>query len=414
MCRKLFYLISCVWVLALATSASADLVAHWTFDEGSGTVAADSSGNGYDAVFFGAPVWAEGVYDGALQFGDLDYVEATGYVGITGSDPRTITAWMKTSTTGQQNLITWGENIATQKWRIRIEATNNSLRVENNGGNHWGTTNISDGEWHHIAVTFEDDGTPDIRDCLLYVDGQLEGTAGGGNQAVNTSAGGIVRIGKQPWNTNSFDGSIDDVRIYNHALSADEILGSMVKFSSGIASTPIPGDGALDIPRAVVLRWASSEFAATHNVYFGNSLADVNDAVIADAVSAGQTDNTYDPGRLAFDQTYYWRVDEVNSAPDLTVFKGDIWSFEVEPFSIPISNITATASSEFGESLAEKTSDGSGLVDGLHGTSAGDMWISTGIPASMEWAFDRAYKLHEMWVWNSNQLIETFIGFGAK
>ena len=420
MCRKWFYLMFHVLVLALATGASADLAAIWTFDEGSGTVAADSSGNGHDIdAFNGTPVWTEGNYGGALEFGEDDYVEATGYAGITGTDPRTCTAWIKTSTAGQQTIMTWGLNVADQKWRIRIEASNNSLRVENNGGNHWGTTDLADGEWHHTAVTFEDDGTPDIRDSLLYVDGQLEAIDGGADQPVNTNVGGTVRIGLGPWAAGrSFNGLIDDVRIYDHALSADEILGSMSELTKDIASEPIPDDEALDIPRDVILRWTSGEYSDTHNVFFGTILEDVNQASTTDplgvTISPNQSDNTFDPGRLDFDQTYYWRVDEVNGAPDFTVFKGDVWHFSAEPFSIPITNITTTASSEFGDSVAGNTINGSGMIGDLHGVSTTDMWISAGIPATIEYAFDRAYKVHELWVWNSNQTIEPFIGFGAK
>ena len=131
-------------------------------------------------------------------------------------------------------------------------------------------------------------------------------------------------------------------------------------------------------------------------------------------ISQGQMENASDPGRLPFAETYYWRVDEVNGAPDFTVFKGDVWSFTVEPFSVPITQITATTSSSFGASVAENTINGSGLVDDLHDTSAAEMWISAGIPATIEYAFDRAYKLHELWIWNSNQLIESFVGFGAR
>ncbi|MCH8193705.1 MAG: discoidin domain-containing protein, partial [Planctomycetes bacterium] len=164
--------------------------------------------------------------------------------------------------------------------------------------------------------------------------------------------------------------------------------------------------------------WTPGEFANTHNVYLGVTFDDVNNATVTDpgGVLAGQglADATLDPGRLEFDQTYYWRVDEVNAAPDSTVFKGGVWSFTIEPFSIPVPDITATASSSFGASGPEKTVDGSGMTDDLHGTSAADMWISGGIPATIEYAFDRAYKLHELWIWNSNQLIEAFVGFGAK
>ena len=130
-------------------------------------------------------------------------------------------------------------------------------------------------------------------------------------------------------------------------------------------------------------------------------------------VSQGQDASTFDPGRLEFDQTYYWRVDEVNGAPDFSVFKGNVWRFTAEPIALAITGITATAGS-FGASVAENTINGSGLTGDLHGTTAPDMWISAGLPASIEWTFDQAYKLHEMWVWNSNQTIEPFIGFGAK
>ena len=80
---------------------------------------------------------------------------------------------------------------------------------------------------------------------------------------------------------------------------------------------------------------------------------------------------SYDPGRLEFNQTYYWRVDEVNSAPDFTVFPGDVWSFTTEPFAIPIGNISVTASGSFGTSVAENTINGSGMTGDLHGTLVG-------------------------------------------
>ena len=55
--------------------------------------------------------------------------------------------------------------------------------------------------------------------------------------------------------------------------------------------------------------------------------------------SLGQDASSYDPpGHLAFDQTYYWRVDEVEHAPDFTVHKGAVWSFTVEPFAREIGN----------------------------------------------------------------------------
>ena len=184
------------------------------------------------------------------------------------------------------------------------------------------------------------------------------------------------------------------------------------------ASQPLPEDSGGDVFRDQSLSWQAGAFAVTHDVYLGTRFDDVNAATrtapLDVLVGQGQGDTSIDPGRLAFDQTYYWRVDEVNGAPDSTIFKGETWSFTTEPISIPITQVTATASSSFGSSGPEKTIDGSGLVDDLHGTSADDMWISTSLPATIEYAFDQAYRLHELWIWNSNQLIEVFVGFSAK
>ncbi|MCH8219318.1 MAG: hypothetical protein IH892_21395 [Planctomycetes bacterium] len=220
--------------------------------------------------------------------------------------------------------------------------------------------------------------------------------------------GGTGMIDRISWGFGAAgDLFVDEVRILDAAGGV-----------TAIASNPGPAHGEADVSRDVTLGWKPGEFANTHDVYLGTALDDVNDASVADplGVLAGQGlgDSSFDPGRLAFGQTYFWRVDEVNGAPDFTAYTGGIWDFTVEPFSIPITGITATASSQFGGSGPENTINGSGLVDDLHGTSAGDMWISSGVPATIEYAFDRAYKLHELWVWNSNQLIETFVGFGAK
>ena len=180
---------------------------------------------------------------------------------------------------------------------------------------------------------------------------------------------------------------------------------------TGLAGNPNPASEQADLPRDVVLSWQPAESSAPTNgqiVYFGETFAGVNDATGGIA----QTAASYAPAQaLEFGKTYYWRVDAVNGA---TVDKGDVWTFTIEPFSISINEITVQASSSFGVSGPEKTIDGSGLVDSLHGISADDMWISGGIPATIEYAFDRAYKLHELWIWNSNQPIEAFVGFGAK
>ncbi len=182
-----------------------------------------------------------------------------------------------------------------------------------------------------------------------------------------------------------------------------------------------PGPKASDVPCDVVLNWISPSFAQTCDVYLGTSQEAVKTASRTNPqnvlVSQGQAAATYDPpGLLEFSKTYYWRVDFVISSPAPAVYQGPVLKFTTEAYAHPLKNVTATASSFQRGMGPEKTVDGSGLDknDG-HSTAGSDMWLSQGTqPHWIQYAFDKVYALHELWVWNSNQAVEPFIGFGAK
>ncbi len=186
------------------------------------------------------------------------------------------------------------------------------------------------------------------------------------------------------------------------------------------ASNPTPVQGATDVPRDTTLSWMAGAYAGTHDVYLGTTPAEVNDATRANAkgvlVSQGQAGTTFDPaGSFAYGQTYYWRIDEVNQSADGNIYKGQVWSFTAEPYGYPVKPVGATASSLQAGMGPEKTIDGSGLTGDLHGTEGTTMWMSTGTqPNWIQYAFDKVYKFHELKVWNSNQMIEPYVGFGAK
>ncbi|NLT77062.1 MAG: hypothetical protein GXX98_11115, partial [Planctomycetes bacterium] len=190
------------------------------------------------------------------------------------------------------------------------------------------------------------------------------------------------------------------------------------------ATKPAPAGGATDVPRDVVLSWTAGPDAVTHDVYFGTSFADVNAASRSNSldvlVSQNQTATTFDlPDILDFETTYYWRVDEVNGAPDYTVFKGDVWSFTAEPFAYPVANIVATSNGvSQGQGVPQNTVNSSGLnADDQHSTLSGGMWLAKPVEGESLWIqfeFDRLYKLHQMLVWNYNEQFEMILGFGLK
>ncbi len=190
-----------------------------------------------------------------------------------------------------------------------------------------------------------------------------------------------------------------------------------------IALDPGPADAETDVPCDVVLTWTPGELANTHDVYFGRNFDDVNDASRTDQrgalLSPGQIANSYTPPqRLDFETTYYWRVDEVGAPPDSAVFKGDVWSFTVEPYSYVMKNIIAAASSSnMADEGPENTINGSGLDEtDQHSTEKMEMWLSAVEPARawIQYEFDKVYKLHEMWVWNYNVAFESVLGYGFK
>jgi hypothetical protein len=212
----------------------------------------------------------------------------------------------------------------------------------------------------------------------------------------------------------------DGARMFVNAVMY--MLGEVA--NPGLASTPQPEASQTDVIRDTALSWTAGKYPGTHDVYLGTTEADVTAASRTSPngllVSQGQSAASYSPTvPLAFSQTYFWRVDEVNSTPDASFHKGNVWSFTVEPFSYPITTpINATASS-FSNVLTgpEKTIDGSGLnANDQHSTSETDMWLSKSkqTPIWIQYEFDGVYKLHQMWVWNSNQLSELDLGLGAK
>ncbi len=214
------------------------------------------------------------------------------------------------------------------------------------------------------------------------------------------------------------------VAIWDTPLSAGEVstLGLVGDrfFTQKVASNPTPAEGADDVLITTDLAWTPGEYAATHNVYFDLSWEDVDAAAPETLIAEGlaRDANSLDIGRLDFGDTYYWRVDEVNGAPDFDVFQGKVWSFTVEPKAYPIESITVAASSSDDGAGPENTINGSGLgEDDLHSIESSDMWLSRvggDQPTYIEFAFDRVYKLHEMLVWNYNVSFESVLGFGLK
>ena len=327
MFKKLTCLVSFVFVLGLipisaGNAADTNLVGWWKFDETSGTIARDSSGNGNDGTVKGNPAWVAGKIEGALQLdGDGDYVDV-GRVGISGIGLRSITGWARASTTAIPGWTTVfgfapGGNTDGTYYDIAVDdAGNYVINVQG-----WaGIFCPVDTQWHHFAVTYTGNGGS------WYLDGQYIDSEEGAVATIDR-----VRIGTRLEDNNYFPGLVDDIRIYKKALTLAEIQKIM---AGPKAYDPIPPDGSLYKDTWVSLGWSSGDAAVSHDVYFGSSFDDVNDGT--NETFQGNHASTYFfvtgspeslyPDGLPSGATYYWRIDEVQ-ADGITVHKGDIWSF---------------------------------------------------------------------------------------
>ena len=221
--QKLFLI---VIPLFCSISYAVDPVAWWTLDEPNGIIAADFIGDA-NGILMNGPAWTDGIIDGGLSFdGTDDYVDIVGYKGVTGETSRTCSAWIKTTAVSDE-IIAWGDDSPGGKWLIRVNE-DGALRTEVQGGYIYGTTVVNDGNWHHIVVVLDSDGTPDISEVLLYVDGQLETISDVLDEPISTATGQNVAIGVFTLVQNRyFQGLIDDVRIYDVALNVTQIRAVM-------------------------------------------------------------------------------------------------------------------------------------------------------------------------------------------
>jgi len=213
------------------------LVAHWRFDEESGTVTASETGQ-YHAqlVNMDNSAWVVGRFGNALRFdGANDYLVTQGFRGIT-SGARTVAAWIKTTTHKAADIVSWGSTASGGKWLLQIQntfATPGTLCLDVGGGYLVGSTVLWDGAWHHVAAVLPDDGTADVSEARLYVDGRLETPLAVAPRAVTTSSSTDLKIGIfKDGNLRYFNGLIDNVCLYNRALSGEEI-DQMVNPTSG-------------------------------------------------------------------------------------------------------------------------------------------------------------------------------------
>jgi len=199
----------------LASDLNEGLVGYWSFDEGAGEIANDLIGGNDGALAFGT-AWTDGQIGGALSFDGIDdYVDTGLKINQNGSTSITMSAWVYPTSLkdGKQQIISadnggfdWSLNIRNGKWQVFTgEGT---LITE---------FTIELNEWQHVVAVFDVD---DI-EVRFYINGSISAVTSKLYTDVSTNH---FRFGDNPgpWNE-YFEGKIDEVSIYDRALSTEDV-----------------------------------------------------------------------------------------------------------------------------------------------------------------------------------------------
>jgi len=198
------------------------LVGYWAFDDGSGTVAVDGSGNGLNGTLVGTPAWVAGVVGTGLDFdGTNDYVTISHDAAFNfPNDEFTISVWINKAWVDTNNHIVSHLDGALDGWYIAVQyhggadkdyvAFRTNDNVEILAFEH----GLSDDEWG--LVTFTWDGTT----LTGYINAVEKGSAG---LASVQSADTPLYFGVWSVGSARYDGKMDEVRIYSTALTTSEI-----------------------------------------------------------------------------------------------------------------------------------------------------------------------------------------------
>ncbi len=181
----------------------------------------DITGNGWNATEDNGIAFINDAERGMVANFNQTYSVVTNHKGWEGSAPRTISLWVKT-TASERVFTSMGTKAAASKFVFLVNSSG-QLRLEVEAGYAIGTgTVVNDGDWHHVAVTY--DGTGNVGNVKFYIDGQADLVSATNGQAVNTSPGVDMRIGYDIQNENrTFIGQIDDLYFWDRALTPEEI-----------------------------------------------------------------------------------------------------------------------------------------------------------------------------------------------
>ncbi|UCE46920.1 MAG: LamG domain-containing protein, partial [Phycisphaerales bacterium] len=346
-----------------------NLVGWWKFEAGDGDKVIDFSGHGNHGEIIDNVLWVPGQFNMALEFlGDnIGHVELPAGMVTTASG--SILMWVNTDLTGNEGMFWYGTETDGDGFGGANEVHIHNQDAGTLGFAMEGPTDVRlDGPalagagWNHVAATWDEtDG------CRLYFNGaEVDFAAYTANMA-NLST---IRLGRPVATSNGnryHDGLLDDVRLFDIAITADQVNEIMTKGEDPLkAANPNPRSGSTpgvdDVPP---LTWSAGELASQHDVYFGTDRDAVESADASDTTGVyrgRQSATTFTPAEPLEWGTgpYFWRIDEINT--DGTIQEGTVWSFTISDFTLVDGFETYTDNDAEGEAIWQTWLDGFGVA----------------------------------------------------
>ncbi|HUA66530.1 MAG TPA: LamG-like jellyroll fold domain-containing protein [Alphaproteobacteria bacterium] len=354
------------WVVVQARGQTAGLVAVYGFNEASGTIATDASGNGNNGTISGATRTPSGKYGGALVFnGTNAVVTINSSATLQLSTAMTLEAWVNPSVVDS----TWRDVIYKGQDNYYLEGTSGNGKVPAIGGTFGGSDTVLDGTgglptntWSYLAATYDGITT------RLYVNGvQVASQAQTGPIATSTNP---LQIGGDSFYGQFFQGIIDEVRIYDVALTAAQIQTDM---NTSLPADTQPPSAPANLAATTVtvsqidLNW----LASTDNVGVAVYLVEREDPGATNFEQIGMANAVaYSDTGLSANSSYTYRVRAMDASGNLSAYS------EVATAATPPAPGSLVAAYGFNEGSGTTATDESGT--GNTGEVIGPTWTASG------------------------------------
>ncbi|RCV64106.1 PKD repeat-containing protein [Methanophagales archaeon] len=346
-----------VWSFTTASLSLPGAVSEWHLDEGAGAITKDSSGNKNDATLVNDPTWVKGKVGHGLSFdGTDDYAVCDHKSSLELTGAITVEAWVNWTGDGNPYFVTKCGEAGDRSYDLSGN-TDGTVEfrvggVDCNTIKSSGAAQVPIGEWVYLVGTYEPSNY-----VRLFVNGTLAEEDTTSVPAAQGENGLSWYIGSRGGDQGWFEGIIDEVVIYNRALSEEEVRGAYEAYAQNMQPfspyDPSPSDGATGVSIDATLSWTGGdpddEDTVTYEVYFGTS---INPPLVAE----DQQGTTYDPGLLNYSTEYYWRINATDNHGASN--ESEVWCFTTA--SLPSSELVADWHLDEGSGITAVDSSGNG------------------------------------------------------